>query len=317
MNHRLENILRLVIPSVLVAIIVLCVVFFHPAGSSTKWVQSEADRALLDEQEAMARATHIIDAVYVGARASENSNTLLFKPVNAIKGELEGIDQERIYVQNLGEDAPSLETGEDTLYIKDKEYMLLLEKNISVYYDNNKYVQIGKMILSRDDGRWADYHNLAKEIAGRTKDTTPSAYGVRYSDASDVADLMDFSTNIFTVTVSEVYAESAIAPTTVYRCSVTKKLKGEPAENGNILITFFKETVKIGESYVVLLADASETAPVYTLSSRTNCVYPVEKVSSIPELARLLEQAADFSTAESTENESEILEEEKAARSGQ
>jgi hypothetical protein len=72
--------------------------------------------------------------------------------------------------------------------------------------------------------------------------------------------------------------------------------------------------VKTSEEYLVLLADASETAPVYTLSSQKNCVYSVDDVKLTSDLELLLKQATDFRTTESNRSDQDILDEEKAAR---
>ena len=57
----------------------------------------------------------------------------------------------------------------------------------------------------------------------------------------------------------------------------------------------FNGTVEIGKEYLVLLADASDSAPVYVLSAKNNCVYPVEEAESIEVLAQLLTQAKTYS----------------------
>ena len=87
-----------------------------------------------------------------------------------------------------------------------------------------------------------------------------------------------------------------------------------PVEQGNILITLFNDTVEIGQEYLVLLADATQTAPVYTLAAK-NGVYGLEEVENSPVLTALLDTATEYHTVIVEKSEQDILREEAAYRS--
>jgi hypothetical protein len=316
MTTQAKKILIYVIVPVLFLLIVSGMMIHNHINSQANLRHIEADKIELTDSEVMSNATHIVDAVYIGEQITKYGSELIFEPVAVIKGDIGGEDLNLIYVQPLEthSSASMFNTDNSVPYIKGEEYMLFLEKNISVYYEHNKYVQIGEMIISAEDDQWDEYHTKASDVIAQTENIAPSSYGVKYSDSTEVKELIDFSSNIFVVKVTNIYAESTLAPTTVYNCTVTKVVRGVPAESGNILITFFNDTVKTSEEYLVLLADASETAPVYTLSSQKNCVYSVDDVKLTSDLELLLKQATDFRATELNRSDQDILDEEKAAR---
>lgn len=249
-------------------------------------VEAENDEIELSLNEITSQATHIVDAKYVGEYQSEYGNELMFKPVKLLKGEINTNDEKTIYVQP--------ESEQDVVVYKENEmYMLFLEKNSSVYYEHDKYVQINNIKVSANDHNWDPYHDQAQTILDKHSDTVPSSYGSEYTHSTNINDILEVSENIFVVKIKDVYSKSNIAPTTVYQSSVIKTIRNTPSDSGNILITLFNDTVNIGDEYVVLLADATDSAPVYTLSSK-NSVYTLEEAQAIPELEMLLNDATEF-----------------------
>ena len=63
---------------------------------------------------------------------------------------------------------------------------------------------------------------------------------------------------------------------------------------------------------MVLLSDATKTAPIYTLASRQG-VYTWEEAEQIAELAGLLEEAAPYVTNRIEQSDWSILQEEQKA----
>lgn len=267
----------------------------------------EADYVELSLDKIISHATHIIDAEYVGTYTSDYGKELKFKPINLIKGEIDkNIDS--IYVQSL-----SINENQETIaYKMNNRYMLFLEKNSSVYYEHDKYVQLSELHITSNDKEWNKYLTEIQTALTRLKNIVPPSYGVEYTSSTTIDNIIDISKNIFAVKIEDIYAESTVAPTTVYRCSVTKTLRNIPVDNGNILITFFNNTVSVGNEYLVLLADATETAPVYTLSSK-NSIYNLNEAKAIPELEKLLVNAAEFKTITNIKTDKDILAEEREA----
>ena len=299
---------KLVISLVSVTALIAAAALIVPRLQSPEHtVIEEADRVIPTENEVIEKATHVIDAIFMGEYHTEYGRTeYMFKPVKALKGELDQDDAVCIFVIPLPEDDTDNTRKKLT---ENAEYMLFLEKNFSVYYDHSKFVQISAPVAASGNAGW---NTLCAKVEELKDKNTPAAYGVDYSTSKDVEALIEFSSNIFVVTIDSVYAESTIAPTTVYSCKVTETIKGMPAENGNILITMFNGTVNVGEEYVVLLADATNTAPVYTLAAKEGCVYPVG--TDVVIVSNLLKEGKTYTTINNSMTDDEILAAEESAR---
>lgn len=268
---------------------------------------SETDNVDLSLDEVVSYATHIINAEYVGDYTSKYGTELMFEPVELLKGnidtdtengELNAIAASVIYVQPL-----SINNEQESIpYQKNTMYMLFLEKNSSVYYEHDKYVQLSEEQISSSDNRWEQYNaQVQKDLAELGKQAL-SAYGISYTNSTEIKDILEASPNIFVVKIEDIHSKSTVTPTTVYRGSVTKTIRNTSVNDGNILITLFNDTVDIGNEYMLLLADITETAPVYTLSSK-NSVYGMEAAKAIPELEKLLYDARSFLYEASTNEE--------------
>lgn len=271
-------------------------------------ISSEADHIELSFDEVVSQATHIIEAEYIGGFSSKSGSELMFKPVKLLKGEIDTDVESAIYVQPL-----SINSAQETgTYKTNGTYMLFLEKNSSVYYEHDKYVQLGELYVSSSDSKWDQYHAQIQTALTKFSDKAPLDYGVEYTISTDIKDVLQTSKNIFVVRIEGVYAKSTVTPTTVYSCSVIETLKNTPDNNGDILITLFNDTVDIGGEYIVLLADATETTPVYTLSSK-NSVYSLKEGKVIPELEKLLKDGTKFKTIQDVKVDEDILAEEQEA----
>lgn len=269
-------------------------------------MRSDASNIPFDFNEIVSYSTNIVDAEYSGVYTSEYGRELLkFIPLTILKG---NIASNIIYVQ------PFLEsiTNSSTEYSVGSTYMLFLEKNSSVYYEYDIYVQLGELTISSDAEYWEQYHLQTQSSLLEFPDLAPLGYGIAYTKSTNIRDILRVTDNIFEVNIVEEYAKSEIAPTTVYRCNVIKTIMNTPVDSGNILLTLFNGTVEVGNAYVVMLADATETANIYTLSS-LNSVYTLEEAATIPELAELLDNAAIYETIPNTITDDEIFADEQAA----
>lgn len=269
-----------------ISFITIKMIYNHAEGTN-EMPFSEEDHIKLSFDEVVSQATHIIEAEYVGDYISEYDHELMFNPVKVLKGQLDTDDNSIIYVQSLLEVQKELSE-----YNKDETYLLFLEKNSSVYYEHDKYVQLGDLQLSSNDSEWQEHYKRVETALTDLKNQAPTSYGVEYTNSTDMREILSVSKNIFVVKIEEIYAKSTVSPTTVYHSNVTKTIKNTPVD-GNILITFFNDTVEIGGEYVVLLADATDTAPVYSLSSKES-VYTLEEAYKIPELEELMKESIDF-----------------------
>src|SRR5699024_7591195 len=176
---------------------------------------------------------------------------LIFKPLHVLKGELDTNDNDEVlYVQPLSE---ALEEKISN-HKNSKSSLLFLQKNSSVYYDHDKYVQLNGLHLTSNQAEWEEEYENVQDSLKTIADDSPSSDGVKFTDSTELEEILSVSENIFLVKIAGIYAESAVAPTTVYHSHVTEVIKNTPANDGDILITFFNDTVEIGEEYLVLLA---------------------------------------------------------------
>lgn len=247
------------------------------------------DQEILEDEEVVVRATHVVDAVYIGKNSGYSLNDDIFQVKTIYKGRIDTVDEAELHVL-LTEELP-----EGTNLVAGQTYNLCIEKNISVYYDYNHYVQIGRIVSETDVEDWENYHEMINNTMKRVQMTSPMEYGVPYADSAlPLENIIDFSSNIFIVEIKGIYAESQIQDTTVYYCTVKKTAKNEPTNGGGILITLFNNSVEVGEEYLVLLADASDTAPIYTLSAKSKSIFSLAEVNSIPELNIICNEAKEY-----------------------
>lgn len=258
-------------------------------------------------EEIAASADYIMDAVYTGNSVTEYGEELLFHPVKMIKGEMDVFAVSQLHVQPIA-DLPEQQ------YEVGKTYMLFLDKHSSVYYEHDKYSQLGSLYIPENDTKWKAYHTQATQIAAQNRDVSTENAEKGYTDATDIDEIIAFSENIFVVRIDSVLAESTVGPTTVYNCTVLKTIKNTPAANGKIYITLFNGTVSVGGEYLMLLADATKTAPVYTLSSAESSVYSLEAANMQPSLKVLLNQAVAYSAFGTAKSDQEILDGEQKAK---
>lgn len=308
----MKNKINLKIPVIIIAVLccMTAIFFLYEKNVPQKLPQPKrivqhTDGRELSLEEMVDNATHITDAEYIGYEVDEYGVARFkFKPVNTIMGTF---DSDIIYAV----------TGEklEEKCTEGKVYMIFLEQIDSVYSDVQQYgfIQPQKKQLTAEDDGWQKQHDDVKAIL----ESNPQLYQndgeeKTFTLSNDMDEILNCSAHIFKVRVDNVFTESTIAPTTVYECSVTATLKSKPVnDNGNLLINMFNDTVEVGKEYIVLLSDAQESAPVYTLSSR-NSVYTPEEAEQIPQLKEFLSNAEEYTTVPDNKTNEEILAEEQA-----
>lgn len=295
-KRRFNGVLPRIVALLLAGLILFCAGCAggkeRPSGSGGGEEPTQTDQVELDE-EIIVQATHIVEAEYIGPGDTENE--LAFEPVASLKGDLG--DAGEIHVIPPADDPPGDGADTSAAYEKGETYLLFLERNISVYYPHDKYVPLGDLVISRNSASWEECRQSIRECldnGGGGADIP--YYGVPYTDSADIGTVVGFSANIFVVDVVSVYGENGADRTTAYTCAVVKTVRNVPVPDSgeHIVITFFDGTVEPGGRYLVLLGDAGETAPVYTLSSKAASVYAMEEAETIPEIQALLERAEEY-----------------------
>ena len=257
------------------------------------------DPATATPERIMVGATHIINARYVGKVIYETNGykryEYVFEPEQMLKGTLEDCDRERIYVLPYGD---SSLVDEEAPFSQGELYMMCLAKQIAVFYEHNWYCLLHTWTVSEKDGEWQEMQSKAQEIS-KTSDNGVDYYGTPFTTSKDVKEIADFATAIFVVRIDSVMAESNIQPTTVYYCTVTKKVRNTPNNGGEISITFPNSMVQVGEEYLVLLMELSESSKVYALAARENAVFSLDEVAENAVIAELYAQAKEYIAPES------------------
>ena len=273
--------------------------------NSKSEVICDANKISLSYPEIVSQATHILNAEYLGTETTEYGTELMFRPTTLYKGEIE---DEIIYVSLFLDEDKRQEAN----YDPGTRYLLFLEKNKSVYYEHDKYVQLGELYIPETEEAWNVYYEEMQTAIETERSVAPESYGNEFTNSENIKEILAIANHIFLIEVESVYVESTKAPTTVYECKVKKTILNSPLQEGSIFITFYNDTVEIGSEYVVLLSDATKTAPIYTLASRQG-VYTWEEAEQIAELAELLEEAVPYVTNRIEQSDWSILQEEQKA----
>jgi len=211
-----------------------------------------------------------------------------------------GDDMEQITVRNyLCEytymDDEKGETGKTNLnYEIGKSYIFILQHIRNVYEDmyiimSDAYIPLENVqkstVLSKelrdieDCEAYIDQYHF-KNIQGKGIQLS-----IDYIESSQEKEIVAHSKYIAKVEVNELYRSTEVVD--VYACSVVDILKGKinAAEN-QIIIPFFKDTVEIGEIYLVCLNSDRDDAIIYTLSSK-NSVFEASKFESIKNMVEV------------------------------
>ena len=250
------------------------------------------DRILLSSDEAMTLATHIMVATCLGTDETDGVLSYRFRPDTVIKGTLDGVDAELIYVEPEAEDTKSR-----PVFVEGTKYLLSLEKHISVHSAHNRYVALDPF-FAQDVENWEELLLRADQIGKETAGKGSEYYGSQFIESADPNVIAEFASNIFIVRIdgitSKEYADSQNISTYLYECTVLKTYRNQPPFGSQISMTLTKNSVTVGGTYVVLLADATKTAPIYLPASKGKSVYSVDEVEDIPVLAAIVRDAVEY-----------------------
>lgn len=251
----------------------------------------DIDDGVLTFEDIVENSTHIVVAEYKDTILTYGQGEQQFVPVRTLKGELTEADEFVIFVLPNQSDPAG-----DQSFQQGEHYLLFLQKNRSVYYTQDKFSRLNNYVFDASDENWEQEIENTERVIEQVPDSAPPHYGVPFTLSEDLDDILDVSENIFVVEIVSVFAESTVDPTTVYQGLVRQVVRnqpGHPTRQGDILITLFDHTVDIGQEYLLLLAEADESTPLYTLSSR-NSVYTLEEAEDHEILVGLLDEAVDF-----------------------
>lgn len=241
-------------------------------------------------EDTLATATDIMVATYTG-RVERHGiyYDLEFIPVEQIKGsEVDGNIRVRICEQSVSVVGMNIEYVESpSRYVKGSNYVLVLEKHISVYnpYDlfiplNNILIENGGNSTMYDDSFVGDFS--ASRIDGKSstevleyiedfqlkgKDIS-QVNGYDFIRSTNLTDVVSSSSVVVEVVPLELIGASKNNDTERFVCNITNSLKGDILKE-NIKIIFAADTVNIGSKYIVMLERLSNSE-YYILSSKAS-----------------------------------------------
>ncbi len=264
--------------------------------AQTQDISVTRQRQYLSFEDALVGCTDIIEATYVKTHSHDFYDELEFRVNRVLKGATE---TETIFV--FSELSNVEVTGTDISYVsgtytynKDEEYLLILEREVSVYYEHDRYRMFCDIYIPFDDA--ADSRMYDEDLSAYVSPQNmtsiqtlsayiescieadggqaPEFYGTAYVESDNIEDIANASDYIFAIKVGELLTEGAYNDTETYNCAIEDVLSGSLSEeeiSAGILVVFFNDAgVQPGDEYIVMVNRPGETSRIYALSSRNS-----------------------------------------------
>lgn len=207
---------------------------------------------------------------------------------------------EVVTVINGLEETPNYEIG--------SEYYMMLSRNISVYYEHDRYYPTsaglyipaddisnstmhgGESLLAHSELEKLDTEQelrdyILKIISDFELDSKPLYTGDPYILATDMKSIIEGSEYVVKIKIqSQKYADSKHGNKDIYLCIVTDSLSGGLERDEIIGVTFFPDTVSVGEEYILAVNLVLDTATpkLYHFSSK-NSLFSLSQYDEIKE----------------------------------
>ena len=250
-------------------------------------------------EETLSAATDIMVATYTGKTERRGMYyDLEFAPIKQIKGTQKG---ENIYVslctQSVGVAGTGIEYVESPSgYVVGAEYVLVLEKHISVYTPYDVYLPLNNILIKSGEtptmynGSFVGNFSTASmeekssdeileyiEKFQLTGTDVSRVVGHDFIKSTDLTKIVTLSSIVAEVVPIELIGASENNNTERFLCTVTDVLKGNVPDE-KIKIIFVADTVKIGSKYTVMLEHYGTS--IYHILSSKNSVYATNEAFS-------------------------------------
>ena len=271
-----------------IVLVVLLFIFSLSACSSkardnTNYIQNEFSMEFLSFEELVKRSSVAVVAEYVETIRHDNYVEHKFLVKECLYG---NVDEKEIYLYyNIGTvhvEEIDYEYSEDaSIYEKHTDYVLILEKLQSIFYEHDRYMLDADVLLDDSNKEYRMYSNPVELPEGVTireyvcslheaiqhQEDTANKSAV-YDD--EYEEMMGESIYVGRVSILEMVNEGKVHNGNVYRCKVEELIKGdklETYEDGTILITIVKDRVSVGNKYVIGFNPADEHSVIYVQST--------------------------------------------------
>lgn len=171
-------------------------------------------------------------------------------------------------------------------YKKGKEYIFILQE-IDNVYEREYFIMDDTYLPVNDPANCTIYSKKINVSSSLEKYINQYRYlnksgedlNIEYTKSKQCKDIIDTAKYIVKLRVKNKQMETD--DTFVSECQILESLKGDiNSINNKIFVTFFKNTVKVGEEYIVNLNSDTEQSLIYSLSAK-NGIYSLNMKNQI------------------------------------
>lgn len=277
----------------------------HYSDDSSITVESEEE--FISFEKAIEISDCAVNAEYVSYLDKGNFVEYEFKINDILYGD---VPETTIYVfsmkgtSHIEEIDFTYDIGNDE-YTEGDEYLLILEKNDSLFYEHVRYMLVTDIFIplkNLEESSMYDQmiefnhkdtfssvievNDYVKSIKNSNKSISLAEERFLYTKSDNMKIIVLEADMVLEVTIDELFVEGLVGNGDTYTCSVLDIIKGnslQKGEDGKILVTFLKGGVEVGGEYVVMLNKVGDESIIYTQSSK-NSVVPVEDEDLINEI---------------------------------
>jgi len=195
-----------------------------------------------------------------------------------------------------------MEKEESQKYTAGEEYILILDREDSLFYDHPLCVVVSYelFIPANDLGNSTLYGKpisaLVNRSATATKATIVDLRGAAkperksYTKANDLSTIITESDLVLEVKIID--SEDGVYNAALCGGQVFNVLKGAPINSDEeyIMLTMLKGSVKVGKTYIVTANRVEDDSIIYSLSAK-NGVIPITDTKKVDEVRRLVARA--------------------------
>ncbi|MCL2322024.1 MAG: hypothetical protein FWC47_07975 [Oscillospiraceae bacterium] len=229
-----------------------------------------------------------------------------------VKDVLYGTAEKTIYVSSMkGESSVDTVNNsynlEGHIYTKGDDYILIMDRVDSILYAHPQYGLSSDIYIPlKDINKSTTYGEPITELTGvtsvdeiktilnnikNTDDGSLDKYKYKpekYSKSDKLTDIVPESDYILELKIDSLFAEGVVTIGNTYICDVINVLKGDNVvknADGKIMVALLKNSVKVGETYIILLN--GDDSSIYVQSSKKS-VIPISDTKSIDEIKQIL-----------------------------
>jgi len=236
-----------------------------------------------------------VTATFIGEYIYDEYNELEFKVNEVIYGYVPEKDI-KVFQMNL----QNRNVFDNHVYKETETYTLILERLDSLFYDHPRYLFVSDVFIPISDKTAnifingesiaatghgvlsSDNVNQYLRNSGRSK---PNHFHIRkdkdipFTTATDLSEIIASSDYVMEITVIDMVVEGTIANSNTYSCDIANVLKGSTPTEKYIWVTFLKNSVNIGEKYIVILNRLGDDSLIYAQSSKNSVISLDDKAS--------------------------------------